>query len=248
MRAKKGFFHDDVVRWKALERRFVEPLRWSDKYILHHGDLEECVLGQKIFEAGYVELKWAPPVDTKLENISQTVYVRSVSQELVDKYSIILKLVLRKDSGKYGVVDNMHTCDDTNYQRDISKIPRMPGPDQHVIAAIIGLQEKAPYMEKEYKLYPKDFIGLCDKLDTYYQGGFTSIFRRQIKYAVERVCAGIGDILDRFVGEPPTMVLQFEKHNAQLVALQNGKETTLEVRYGKRGQKAELHIPFALFQ
>jgi hypothetical protein len=252
----KGFPHEYVVRWHALERYYLRNVKWPDEIIEEFGDLEERVLGQKIFESGKVRLSWTNSANILSEGIADKVSlpfdVPSISKKIADYYPITVTLIRRKESGNYKITGTSDCgCKDMQFHRKMGKRPRMPGPDQHAIAAMLAAQQEKN-VEQKYGMFPDDYVNLCDKLDVYFQGDFTSVFRRLIKYVVNAACAGSEEVLDQFEGSPPAIVLPFKQkkeYSVKIVAMPKNKGTVLEVHYGKRNQVAEVYsgIPHSRF-
>lgn len=255
MTKPKGLPHDDVVRWRALNDLLLQDVGWPEEGKERFGDLEERILGQKIFENNGVKPMWTPLPDGS-ENITRTFYVKSASQAQVKQHTVILNFVL-EPSGKYSLAEGKfaeHVCDDMAYHRLIyRRVPRVWGPCQHIIAAIYFAQQQ-DYYDPEYRwgVWPKDFVELCDKLDIYFKGDFTSVFRRQIKYTLNAILFGNEEIIKRFEGEPPMCDLFFkqkEEYKVNILAkpAEDGN-ALLEIRYGPKSRASvATKVPYANF-
>jgi hypothetical protein len=257
MAKSKGFPHEKVINWRVRDNFMLADVGWPYEVREEFGDLEERVKGQKIFKSGGVKQGWeAQNVVEKPEHVSRTYIVKSVSRKGAKQYTVEIPLILNKESGKYRLPPFefiSHTCEDDIYGRRIYRnLPRIPGPDQHVIAALLFAQQAEDIEPKYGEVFPDDFVELCDKLDTYYKGDYTTVFRREIKYVVNAVMSGDKRILRRFSGKKPKIVLQHrarQSYKAKIIAEPDETGTSLTIKYGKKGSFAvHTDVPYQKFQ
>ena len=253
----KGFPHAKVINWRVRDNLMLADVGWPSEVREEFGDLEERVKGQKLFKSGDVRRDWQTQnTIEKPEQISRTYIVKSVSQKDVIEYIIEIPLMLNKESGKYRLPPYefiSHTCKDDIYGRKVYRnLPRMPGPDQHVIAAILFAQQAEDVEPKYGEMFPDDFVELCDKLEAYYKGDYTTVFRREIKYVVNAAMSGDKRILKRFSGKKPKLVLKHrakQNYAAKIIAEPDENGTSLTVKYGKKGSfTVHTDVPYQKFQ
>ncbi|MFH0869001.1 MAG: hypothetical protein V1839_02115 [archaeon] len=242
--------HEQVVRWRAMNRRVLEEAAWPNEVISELGDLEERIAGQRIFQQGKVRRAWPKQIDELKQQMRCVMDVDSVSKRNVI-YMITLNLMLNKER-KYEITYTDHSCPDTTFQRMIYKRePRVPGPDQHEIASAFGLQDDPVFkthVVQKYNMWPEDFMRVCGKLDKYFEnrGDFSSILRRRTKYILNELAYSSEprkELLEKFKGSLPVINLKFKNKNEHSVAIiatpyttPRSEKTVFEIRFGKNNE------------